>query len=130
MKHEELTLRTSGQKHLVKRLHNVKGQIDGIERMISSGRSAEEIYNQLKAAERALHQTIYGVLDELLKKQFAEKLAQRLTLCPGNCSDAGRLQFLKREFSKLDIQQLIDELGWLNRSFISQERFTRTSRRR
>lgn len=100
-------------KDIVKRLHHIKGQLGGIEKMLEDGRPVKDVYGQLKAVEQALHQAIYVVLDDQLKKQFAEILAQRLAVCPGDCDDAERLQFLRREFSKLDLKELIDELTWL-----------------
>lgn len=97
--------------------------------MINEDRSVKEIYAQLKAAERALHQAIYGVLDDQLKKHFAEVLAERLAVCPGDCDDAERLQFLKSEFSKLNLKELIDELAWLRNSLNSVKTNNRKSRK-
>ncbi|MEW6061511.1 MAG: metal-sensitive transcriptional regulator [Bacteroidota bacterium] len=107
------------KKEIVKRLHYIKGQLAGVEKMLNDGRLVKDVYAQLKAAERALHQAIYGVLDDQLKKHFAEVLAERLALCPGDCDDAERLQFLKGEFAKLDVKELIDELAWLRNSLNS-----------
>ncbi len=107
------------KKEIVKRLHYVKGQLAGVEKMLENGRLIKDIYAQLKAAERALHQAIYGVLDDQLKKHFAEVLVERLALCPGDCDDAERLQFLKGEFAKFDLKELIDELAWLRNSLNS-----------
>jgi DNA-binding FrmR family transcriptional regulator len=111
-----MTISSREKKEIVKRLHYIKGQLTGVEKMLNDGRQVKEVYSQLKAAERALHQAIYGVLDDQLKKHFAEVLAERLALCPGDCDDADRLQFLKSEFAKLDLKELIDELAWLRNS--------------
>jgi DNA-binding FrmR family transcriptional regulator len=104
------------KKVLVKRLHYIKGQLGGIEKMLDDDRSVKDIYGQLKAVEQALHQALYVVLDDQIKRQFAEALAQRLGACSGDCDDAKRLQFLRHEFSKLDLKELIDELAWLHDS--------------
>jgi len=104
------------KKNLVKRLHYVKGQLGGIEKMLEDDRPIQEVFAQLKAVEQALHQIIYVVWDEQIKRQFAEALAKRLAACPGDCSDAERLQFLRREFSKLDLKKIMDELAWLDHS--------------
>ncbi|MDE3056736.1 MAG: metal-sensitive transcriptional regulator [Bacteroidota bacterium] len=114
-----MTISEEEKKEIVQRLHRVKGQLDGIERMLDDDRAVKEVYSQLKAAERALHEAIYGVLDDQLKKHFAEVLAERLALCPGDCDDAGRLQFLRTEFAKFDLKNLIDELAWLRNSLNS-----------
>ncbi len=107
------------KKEIVTRLHYLKGQLGGIEAMLNDDRSVKEIYAQLKAVEKGLHQAIYVVLDDQLKKHFAEVLAERLALCPGDCDDAERLQFLRTEFSTLGLKELIDELAWLRNSLNS-----------
>lgn len=114
-----MTIRPKEKKELVKRLHFVRGQLGGIEKMLDDERPVKDVYAQLKAVERGIHQAIYGVLDDQLKKHFAEVLAERLALCPGDCDDAERLQFLKIEFAKLDLNELIDELAWLRNSLSS-----------
>jgi len=101
------------KKEIVKRLHHIKGQLGGIEKMLEDDRPIKDVYGQLKAAEQALHQAIYAVLNDQIKRQFAETLAKRLAACPGDCNDAERLQFLRYEFSKLDLKELINELTWL-----------------
>lgn len=106
-------------KEFIKRLHFIKGQIEGIEKMMNDGREVKEVFDQLKAIEQGLHKAIYDVLDDQLKKQFAGLLAERLALCPGDCDDAGRLQLLKREFPKLEPQDLVKEYGWLSNSLAS-----------
>jgi len=84
--------------------------------MLDNRRSPSEIYAQLKAVEKGVHEAIYNVFDGQLKKHFADVLAERLALCPGDCDDAERLQFLKSEFGKFDLKVLIDELAWLRTS--------------
>jgi DNA-binding FrmR family transcriptional regulator len=109
----------NGQKEkrdTIKRLHYLKGQLGGIEKMLEDDRPIQEVFAQLKAVEQALQQIIYVVWDDQIKRQFAEALAKRLAACPGDCSDAERLQFLRREFSKLDLKKIMDELAWLDHS--------------
>jgi len=108
-----MTIGVKEKKEIIKRLHHIKGQLGGIEKMLDEDRPIQDVYGQLKAAEQALHQAIYAVLNDQIKRQFAETLATRLAACPGDCDDAERLQFLRREFSKLDLKELIDELTWL-----------------
>ena len=114
-----MTISQKEKREIVKRLHHIKGQLGGIEKMLDDDRSVKEVYAQLKAVEKGLHQAIYVVLDDQLKKHFAEVLAERLALCPGDCDDAERLQFLKHEFAKLNLKELIDELAWLRNSLNS-----------
>jgi len=107
------------KKEFVKRLHYITGQLGGIEKMLDENRPVKDVYTQLKAVERGVYQAIYGVWDDQLKKHFAEVLAERLALCPGDCDDAERLQFLKGEFAGLELGGLIDELAWLRNSLNS-----------
>ncbi len=122
MKNDHLSLSQKEKREILKRIHFVKGQLDGIERMMTSDRSVKEVYGQLKAAERGLHQALYVVLSDHLKAHFAVVLTERLALCPGDCDDAERLQFLRHEFSKLDLEELIDELAWLRNSLNSVQK--------
>lgn len=122
-----MTISQREKKEIIKRLHYIKGQLGGIEKMLDDDRPVKDVYGQLKAVEQALHRAIYVVLNDQLTMHFAEVLAERLALCPGNCDDAERLQFLKYEFSKLGLKELIDELAWLRNSLNSLTR-TKTKR--
>lgn len=104
------------KKAVVKRLHYIQGQLNGIEQMLEEDRSVQEVFTQLKAVEQAVHSTIYDVLEEQLKMHLAEMLSARLAACPGNCSDAERLQFTKREFAQLDLKGIMESLSWLDNS--------------
>ncbi len=101
------------KKVVLKRLHTIQGQIRGIEKMIEEDRSVQEIFNQLKAVEQGVHSTIYDVLEDQLKMHLAEVLSMRLAACPGNCSDAERLQYTKKQFAELDLKGVIESLSWL-----------------
>lgn len=101
------------KKAVLKRLHTIQGQLNGIEKMIDEGRSVQDIFNQLKAVEKGVHSTIYDVLEDQLKMHLAEVLSVRLAACPGNCSDVERLQFTRREFANLDLKAIIESLSWL-----------------
>lgn len=111
-----MTIGPKEKKAIIKRLHHIKGQLGGIEKMLDVDRPVQDVYVQLKAAEQALHQAVYVVLNDQIKRQFAETLAKRLAACPGDCNDAERLQFLRHEFAKLDLKELIHEFTWLNNS--------------
>jgi hypothetical protein len=56
---------------------------------------------------------VHGVLGEQLKMRLAEVLSARLAACPGNCSDAERLQYTKKQFAELDLKGIIESLSWL-----------------
>ncbi|HEY5616049.1 MAG TPA: metal-sensitive transcriptional regulator [Bacteroidota bacterium] len=127
--HDEAAISLQEKKEIVKRLHQIVGQLAGVEKMIEEGRQVKDIYGQLKAAERALHGAIYDVLDNQIKKHFAEVLVERLAVCPGDCDDAERLQFLRSEFPKLELKELINELAWVRNSLNSVATNKRESRK-
>jgi CsoR family transcriptional regulator, copper-sensing transcriptional repressor len=101
------------RKAVLKRLHYLRGQLEGIEKMIEKERPIKEVSNQLKAVEQALQTTIHVVLEDQLKMHLAELLSERLAACPGNCSDAQRLQFTKQQFASLDLKEIIQSIEWL-----------------
>jgi DNA-binding FrmR family transcriptional regulator len=102
------------KKNIIKRLNYIKGQIEGVEKMIEKGREYKEVFIQLKAVEGALNKLIYTVFAETLKKQLAEALSQRLMECPGNCELAEYPQFLRKEFGKLNIEEIIQAIDKLS----------------
>ena len=111
-----MTLNPTEKKAVLKRLHHIKGHLAGVEKMLESDRPIAEIFQQLKALESALHQAIYVVLDEQLKKQLAAALVAGLEACPGKCEDCDRLNILKREFSKFDLKEIIELLRQMDGS--------------
>lgn len=54
------------------RLHKVKGQCDGVERMIEEGKPCEEILMQVNAAKSALHRLGQVLLERTLEKELQE----------------------------------------------------------
>jgi DNA-binding FrmR family transcriptional regulator len=111
-----MTLNSTEKKAALKRLHYIQGHLAGVERMLEGDRPVAEIFQQLKAVESALHQAIYVVLDEQLKKHLAEALVRGLEACPGECDDCDRLNILKREFSKFDLKDVIKLLRQIDGS--------------
>lgn len=107
-------LEPRGKKQLRTRLRQIAGQIDGIEKLIESDREIREVVRQLKATEKAIQAVLYDALDSQLRLQVAERLSKRLAVCPGDCSDAERLQWMRREFPQLDLKSIVSSLEWLN----------------
>lgn len=100
-----------------KRLHYIKGQVEGIERMIDKGREPNDIVIQFKAVEGAVKKAIYEVLDETLRKDLALRIVEVVDACPGNCEYAGKIQSIKRDFPNLkfeEITQVISEIQLIN----------------
>lgn len=104
---------------LKKRLHYLKGQIEGIERMLDGNRDAYDVYIQFKAIEGAIQKAIYVVLDEKLRKELALLIVKVGNACPGDCKDANRLEIIRQEFPRLDLKrltQMISEVQAIDRN--------------
>ncbi|MCH7769539.1 MAG: metal-sensitive transcriptional regulator [Bacteroidetes bacterium] len=93
-------------KKLKKHLHYLKGQIEGIEKMIDRGEDSNDIYIQFKAIEGTMNKTIYVLLEDILRKDLALKIVRVVNACPGDCEDAEKIEFVKKEFPKMEIKKV------------------------
>lgn len=93
-------------KKLKKQLHFLTGQLEGIERMIDNGRDSNEIYVQSKAVEGGVQRLIYDLLDNLLRKELAEKVVKVVNACPGNCPDAEKIKIIHKEFPDMELKKV------------------------
>lgn len=99
---------------LVKRLSTIKGQIEGIIKMIEEGKEPDQILNQFKAADQGLQKAHHLLLDEVFRKSLALKLVQVMNACPGNCQDAEKIEYMKEQFPMLEFDQLITQIKEVN----------------
>ena len=99
---------------LVKRLSTIKGQIEGIIKLIDEDKDPEQILNQFKAADNGLQKTHHLLLDEVFRKSLALKLVQVMNACPGNCQDADKIEFTKEQFPMLEFDQITKNLKEVN----------------
>lgn len=127
---KHMILNATEKKDVLKRLHHIKGHLAGVEKMLERERPIAEIFQQLKAVESALHQAIYVVLDEQLKKRLAEALVRGLEACPGECDDCDRLNILKREFSKFDLKDVIELLTQIDGSATESKSLAKSTTRK
>lgn len=95
---------------LIKRLNFIKGQIEGISKMLEEGRDPNQISNQFKAADQALQKAHFLLLDEVFRKSLALKLVKVMNACPGNCPDAQKIELLKQQFPMLQEGELADKI--------------------
>ncbi|GBD88209.1 hypothetical protein BMS3Abin03_02144 [bacterium BMS3Abin03] len=93
-------------KTLKNHLHYLKGQVEGVEKMIDRDEDSNDIYIQFKAIEGTLHKTIYVLLEDILRKELAQKIVKVVNACPGNCEDAEKIEFVKKEFPKMQIKKV------------------------
>ena len=99
---------------LNKRLATIKGQIEGIIKMIDEDKDPDQILNQFKAADQGLQKAHHLLLDEVFRKSLALKLVQVMNACPGNCQDADKIEFMKEQFPMLEFDQLTTNLKEIN----------------
>ena len=95
---------------LVRRLSTIKGQIEGIIKMIDDDKSPDQILNQFKAADNGLQKAHHLLLDEVFRKSLALKLVQVMNACPGNCQDADKIEFMKEQFPMLKFDELTTKM--------------------
>lgn len=99
---------------LKKRLNFIKGQIEGIVRMIDDGKDPDQILNQFKAADQGLQKAHFLLLDEVFRKSLALKLVEVMNACPGNCQDAQKIEFLQKQFPVLETTELTSKIKEIN----------------
>lgn len=95
---------------LVKRLNTVKGQIEGIVRMLDEETDPDKMLVQFKAADQGLQKAHYLMMDEVFRKSLALKLVQVMNACPGNCQDAEKIEYMKEQFPMLEFDQLTSQI--------------------
>ena len=99
---------------LIKRLNTVKGQIEGIVRMLDEETDLDKILIQCKAADQGLQKAHYLLMDEVFRKSLALKLVQVMNACPGNCQDAEKIEYMKEQFPMLEFDQLTHKIKEIN----------------
>ena len=107
-------LQTELTADLKKRLATVKGQIEGIIKMLDDETDLDKILIQFKAADKGLQKAHYALMDEVYKKTLALKLVQVMNACPGNCQDAEKIEYMKQQFPMLEFDQLTAQIKEVN----------------
>jgi len=99
---------------LKKRLSTIRGQIEGILKMMDNDTDFDKILIQFKAADQGLQKAHYLLMDEVFRKSLALKLVQVMNACPGNCQDADKIEYMKKQFPMLEFDQLTTNLKEIN----------------
>ncbi len=99
---------------LKKRLSTVKGQIEGIIKMLDEETDPDKILVQIKAADKGLQKAHYLLMDEVFRKSLALKLVQVMNACPGNCQDAEKIEYIKKQFPTLGLDELSSKIKEIN----------------
>ena len=59
------------KEEIVKRLNRIKGQVEGILRMVESPKNVVDIFHQVTAAKRALDSAGRSILENYIKEKLA-----------------------------------------------------------
>lgn len=98
------------QKDLIRdiknRLNTMKGQLDGIVKMLDGDKEPEEILNQFKAISKALESTQFLLQDDTFRKSLAIKISEAMEACPGNCGQEEKIELLRKQFPNLGLAEL------------------------
>ncbi|MDF9799126.1 DNA-binding FrmR family transcriptional regulator [Catalinimonas alkaloidigena] len=93
-------------KDIKTRLQSIKGQVDGLIKMLDEGKDPEKILIQFKAAQKGLDKAHYLLLDEAYRKALAIKISETVEACPGNCGNEDRIEFIRQQFPNLELDNL------------------------
>lgn len=101
-------------KSLKDRLKSIKGQVEGIIKMLDESNDPKQILNQFKAANKSFENVQYLLLDEVFRKTLAIKIAKALDLCPGNCGQEDKIEVIRKQFPNLNLYELTDKIKEMN----------------
>lgn len=86
------------------RLNTIRGQLEGIVKMLDEDRDPELILNQFKAAGKALEIAHEFLLDETYRKSLAAKISEAIEACPGNCGQEDIIEMLRVQFPTIQAE--------------------------
>lgn len=93
------------------RLNTIKGQLEGIIKMLDEDRDPEVVLVQFKAAGKALEAAQFLLLDETFRKSLAVKLSETMDACTGNCGQEDRIELLRKQFPNLSLNELTKKMN-------------------
>lgn len=93
------------------RLKSVKGQVEGLLKMLDEDKDPEHILVQFKAAQKGLDKARYLLLDEVYRKTLAIRIVNAVDECPGNCGNEDRIELIKKQFPNLQLDELSEKLS-------------------
>ncbi len=102
-------------KDIKTRLQSIRGQIDGLIKMLDEGKDPEKILTQFKAAKSGLDKAHFLLLDETFRKSLAIKISETSEACPGNCGNEENIELLRQEFPKIEADDLAEKMKEISR---------------
>jgi len=91
---------------IINRVRSIRGQLEGIQKMLDNGKDPEQIINQFKAAEKAVQKAQFLLLDEVYRKALAITIVEAVNACPGNCGNEEKIEFIKNQFPDIELKDL------------------------
>lgn len=88
------------------RLTTIRGQVEGLIKMLENEKDPDKIITQFKAVNSGLVATYNFLLDEVYRKALAMKIVEVVDTCPGNCGNENRIQRIKEQFPHLALEDL------------------------
>jgi len=82
--------------------------------MLDEDKDPDQILVQFKAADQALQNAHFLLLDEVFRKSLALQLVDVLNACPGSCQDAEKIEYLQKQFPKLQADELTSKMKEIN----------------
>lgn len=97
-------------KELKDRLHTIKGQVEGVIKMLNESDDPAQILNQFKAVSTGFDKAQHLLLDEVFRKTLAIKIADALENCPGDCGQEEKIAVIRKQFPNLTLYELTDKM--------------------
>lgn len=95
---------------IISGLKTIRGQIEGVIKMLGNESDPEQIVNQFKAIDKAFQKTQFLLLDEVYRKALAISIVDAMKACPGNCGNEDKIEYIREEFPKLKLNELSSKL--------------------
>jgi len=92
------------------RLKTIRGQVDGLIRLLEQDSDPEKVLQQFKAVQKGFDKSHHLLLDEALRKTLALKISETIRKCPGNCGQQDRIEFVRQQFPHLQPNELTVKL--------------------
>ena len=92
------------------RLATIKGQVDGLVKMLDEEQDPEKILVQFKAVESGVDKAYILLLDEVYRKALAIKIVEVTDACPGNCGNEEKIEFIKKQFPSFKLEEIVKKL--------------------
>lgn len=96
------------QRKLLNQVNYVRGQAEGIGRMIEAGSPGADVVIQLRAMRAGVDRALRLALERTAREQLARELRARALACPGLCDYCDDLDAIIEE---LDLSEVIGKVA-------------------